>query len=113
MDAVLSGIGYVVVSILAILFLFKIALDFSFPYALMRAETRRGVSWFWLVELVPLTLGVFVAWLAGLEGWFSPTFLGVAGICFIGASLLHLVLASMIYGFVLSRRQESDSERQS
>ena len=73
-----QGLSTIIVCVLLIILGLKVALNIMFPYALIKMKESRPVSYFPLIEVIPMFFAIFIAWAAMLDGWFAPTRLFMA-----------------------------------
>ncbi len=113
MTTAISGLAQIAISALLLLVLAKIISNFALPYGLLRAQHSRPVSFFPLIELVPLLIAIFIAWFTEISGWLSSASIVKMFGFLVLSSYLHFVFFAAVVGVVRHIRttRERNSEK--
>ena len=102
----------IILYILVGLFGLKILWNLAIPYELALRKTNKGgrkisgISIVPLVEIGLLLLAAGAAALSAKQGWLqSPKNIVIWGLLAIGASYVHLVIAGMVMGWIVSHKR--------
>lgn len=97
----LGWLSTAVIAICCLASLLKVIWNLLLPYAMLREREKRSWSVFPLIEFVPLLVATLISWIAGKDGWMSPSVLFIYGGGLILASYLHFCGVSVFAGVFL------------
>jgi hypothetical protein len=107
---VVTTLAILSVSFLLLLVGAKVVWNFILPYEMIRMKKPQPISFFPLIELVPMSVAVPISWTVGLTGWFSSWNLCILGLGAIALSYAHFCIVAIVVGICRWNRKEDKPE---
>lgn len=110
MTSFIMILAEILISVLLLIVALKVIWNVALPYGLLRMRTRRPVSLFPLIELVPLAGALLIAWCGNTGGWLSVrTIVNTLGYAVL-FSYAHFMVVALFVGLAMRARSSNENE---